>query len=109
LLRDGSDNRRRFRRPTALAAIAYPIAIRSTGVGWAMGMARFGAAIGPLLAGVIIHNNGGREQAFIAMAACAAIAAIALVAIRSSRSLQPTSLNEAATMIISNPEAKRGQ
>jgi len=94
---------------TALVAIAYPVSIRSTGVGWAMGMARFGAAMGPLLAGAIIRYNGGRDRAFVAMAACAAIAAIALVGIRSRRSLQPASLNEATTMISSNLEGKRGR
>jgi hypothetical protein len=31
---------------TALAAIAYPVPIRATGLGWAMGMARLGAAVG---------------------------------------------------------------
>jgi MFS family permease len=32
----------------ALAAIYYPTAIRSTGVGWAMGMGRVGSFVGPL-------------------------------------------------------------
>jgi AAHS family 4-hydroxybenzoate transporter-like MFS transporter len=94
---------------TALAAIAYPVAIRSTGVGWAMGMARFGAAMGPLLGGAIISHNGGREQVFLVLAACAAIAAIALVGIRSRRSPQLMSMNEAPIAISSSPEGKRGR
>jgi AAHS family 4-hydroxybenzoate transporter-like MFS transporter len=35
----------------ALAALAYPAAIRSTGVGWAMGMGRLGQVLSPLLVG----------------------------------------------------------
>ncbi len=35
----------------ALAALAYPTEIRSTGVGWAMGMGRFGQVLSPLLVG----------------------------------------------------------
>ena len=38
----------------AVAAKLYPIEIRSTGVGWAIGLGRFGAVIGPGLAGYMI-------------------------------------------------------
>lgn len=37
-----------------LAAGAYPAAIRATGVGWAMGVGRAGAIIGPMLGGVLM-------------------------------------------------------
>jgi MFS transporter, AAHS family, 4-hydroxybenzoate transporter len=46
----------------ALAAISYPTSIRSTGVGWAMGMARFGQVCSPLLVGPMLgHGWGARE------------------------------------------------
>jgi MFS transporter, AAHS family, 4-hydroxybenzoate transporter len=32
----------------------YPTEIRSTGVGWAIGLGRFGAALGPGIAGYMI-------------------------------------------------------
>jgi AAHS family 4-hydroxybenzoate transporter-like MFS transporter len=35
----------------ALSAITYPIAIRSTGVGWATGIGRLGSVAGPLAVG----------------------------------------------------------
>src|SRR5262249_10442386 len=38
----------------ALAAIYYPTAIRSTGVGWAMGMGRIGSFTGPLAVGSLV-------------------------------------------------------
>lgn len=38
----------------AAAAKAYPTAIRSTGIGWAIGLGRSGAVIGPIIAGYLI-------------------------------------------------------
>jgi AAHS family 4-hydroxybenzoate transporter-like MFS transporter len=38
----------------AVAAGMYPTAIRSTGIGWAMGMGRVGQVFGPILAGVLV-------------------------------------------------------
>ena len=40
-----------------LAAELYPAAVRSTGIGWAMGVGRFGAVIGPLLGGWLIGQG----------------------------------------------------
>jgi AAHS family 4-hydroxybenzoate transporter-like MFS transporter len=38
----------------AVAAGMYPTAIRSTGIGWAMGMGRVGQFFGPILTGVLV-------------------------------------------------------
>jgi AAHS family 4-hydroxybenzoate transporter-like MFS transporter len=38
----------------ALAAIYYPTPIRSTGVGWALGIGRLGGIAGPLLLGALL-------------------------------------------------------
>lgn len=38
----------------AIAAKVYPTQIRSTGVGWAIGLGRFGAVVGPAIAGYTI-------------------------------------------------------
>ena len=38
----------------ALAAIFYPAPIRSTGVGWALGIGRLGSIGGPFLIGVLL-------------------------------------------------------
>ncbi|MDJ0907289.1 MAG: MFS transporter [Woeseiaceae bacterium] len=38
----------------AVAAKLYPTSIRSTGIGWAIGLGRFGAVVGPAAAGYLI-------------------------------------------------------
>ena len=38
----------------AAAAKAYPTKMRSTGIGWAIGLGRFGAVVGPAVAGYLI-------------------------------------------------------
>jgi MFS transporter, AAHS family, 4-hydroxybenzoate transporter len=40
----------------ALAAIFYPTPIRSTGVGWALGIGRVGGIGGPLLIGALAYQ-----------------------------------------------------
>ncbi|RWR28212.1 MFS transporter [Sinirhodobacter populi] len=55
-----------------LAAALYPPEIRSTGIGWAMGIGRLGAVIGPLLGGVLIGQG-------LSLAALLAVFAIPLV------------------------------
>lgn len=46
----------------ALAATSYPTAIRSTGVGWAMGMGRLGQVCSPLLVGFMLHLEWGAAR-----------------------------------------------
>jgi len=46
----------------ALAATSYPTAIRSTGVGWAMGMGRFGQVCSPLLVGSMLRQGWGARE-----------------------------------------------
>jgi len=41
----------------ALASIFYPTNIRSTGVGWALGIGRIGAILGPLIAGALLASH----------------------------------------------------
>jgi MFS family permease len=45
----------------SVAAKAYPTEIRSTGIGWAIGVGRWGAILGPLAAGYLIA--GGLDMA----------------------------------------------
>jgi AAHS family 4-hydroxybenzoate transporter-like MFS transporter len=59
----------------ALAAAYYPIAIRSTGVGWALGIGRIGSIAGPLLGGLLLARGTGIAQVFWAAAIPAVIAA----------------------------------
>jgi AAHS family 4-hydroxybenzoate transporter-like MFS transporter len=59
----------------ALAAIYYPTAIRSTGVGWAMGMGRIGSFTGPLAVGLLVALGLSRAGIFVAIAVPALLAA----------------------------------
>jgi AAHS family 4-hydroxybenzoate transporter-like MFS transporter len=60
----------------ALATLTYPTAIRSTGVGWAMGMGRFGQVIAPLTTSMMLGFGLGTIQIFLATAAAPFIAAV---------------------------------
>jgi MFS transporter, AAHS family, 4-hydroxybenzoate transporter len=65
----------------ALAATYYPTTMRSTGVGWALGIGRVGSIIGPLVGGIMISNHVGVEILFTMAAIpalCACAAAFAL-------------------------------
>jgi len=61
---------------TALAANYYPIYMRSTGIGWSMGMGRVGSIVGPTVGGALMVFGLARGQLFFAAAIPAAIAAI---------------------------------
>lgn len=52
----------------ALAATSYPTAIRSTGVGWAMGMGRLGQVCSPLLVGAMLSGSWGAARILAVMA-----------------------------------------
>ena len=41
----------------ALAAAAYPTALRATGIGWALGCGRLGSVFGPLLGGEMLRSG----------------------------------------------------
>ena len=65
----------------ALAGTCYPTTMRSTGVGWALGIGRIGSIVGPLVGGVMIANHVGVEALFLTAAIpalCACLAAFAL-------------------------------
>ena len=52
----------------ALAAGIYPTTVRSTGIGWSMGMGRIGQICGPLGAGVLVGWGAGAGGVFYAAA-----------------------------------------
>jgi MFS transporter, AAHS family, 4-hydroxybenzoate transporter len=65
----------------ALAAAFYPTSVRSTGVGWALGVGRVGSIVGPLVGGVLLSMKWSTAEVFICAAAaalCAALAAFCL-------------------------------
>lgn len=75
----------------ATAAQFYGLSIRSTGLGWASGIGRNGAIVGPLLGGALLGINLPLQLNFIAFAVPGVIAALAMAvfAISSKRSGTP--------------------
>jgi AAHS family 4-hydroxybenzoate transporter-like MFS transporter len=63
----------------ALAAIYYPTTIRSTGVGWAMGMGRVGSFAGPLAVGSLVATGLSTIGVFVALGLPALVAAATTV------------------------------
>ena len=61
-----------------LAAVFYPTAIRSTGVGWALSIGRIGSIIGPTLGGAMLALQWTPQEIFRAGAVPAACAAITM-------------------------------
>jgi MFS transporter, AAHS family, 4-hydroxybenzoate transporter len=48
----------------ALAAVYYPINLRSTGIGWALGIGRLGGIAGPLIAGMLYSAHWTPAEIF---------------------------------------------
>jgi AAHS family 4-hydroxybenzoate transporter-like MFS transporter len=63
----------------AFAATFYPTYLRSTGLGWALGVGRVGAIVGPYIGGSMIGAKWTSQQLFLAAAVPAAISAITLM------------------------------
>jgi AAHS family 4-hydroxybenzoate transporter-like MFS transporter len=61
----------------ALSSEFYPTPIRSTGVGWALGIGRVGSIVGPTLGGYLLAQGGRVSRVFWAAAVPALIAAVA--------------------------------
>jgi AAHS family 4-hydroxybenzoate transporter-like MFS transporter len=62
----------------ALAANYYPTPVRSTGIGWALGIGRIGSIVGPVVGGVMLSLGWDLSELFAAAAAPAAVAALAV-------------------------------
>jgi AAHS family benzoate transporter-like MFS transporter len=62
------------------AAQLYGLSIRSTGLGWASGIGRNGAIVGPLLGGALMGIELPLQLNFLAFAVPGAVAALAMTA-----------------------------
>jgi AAHS family 4-hydroxybenzoate transporter-like MFS transporter len=65
----------------ALSAEFYPTAVRSTGLGWALGIGRIGSIMGPIVGGSLLAQGGGARHVFWAAAIPALIAMLAATAL----------------------------
>ena len=70
----------------AYAGQFYPMAARTTGVGWALGIGRIGAIMAPIVIGILVGMTLPLQQNFMAIALPAAFAAVAIALIDHRRS-----------------------
>ena len=68
----------------ALAASSYPTALRSTGIGWALGMGRLGSILGPIAGGEFVKMSLPNSTIFLFVAVPAAVSALLIWSMRTS-------------------------
>jgi AAHS family 4-hydroxybenzoate transporter-like MFS transporter len=66
----------------ALAATYYPTDLRSTGVGWGLGIGRMGAIVGPYVGGMLMARHWSTQQLFMAAALPALVSTITMIVLR---------------------------
>ena len=74
----------------AVGARIYPAAVRVTGIGWAAGVGRLGAVLGPWIAGQLVARGVGMTGSFIVFALPLAVAAICVSSMRSPELAAPS-------------------
>jgi AAHS family 4-hydroxybenzoate transporter-like MFS transporter len=62
----------------ALSATYYPTYLRSTGIGWGLGVGRLGAIVGPYIGGVLLGREWSTQQLFWAAALPALISTLTM-------------------------------
>ena len=65
-----------------VAARLYPAEIRTTGVGWGIGLGRFGAVTAPYAAGLLIAAGWDKSDLFLMFAAPLVLGGLVIVAMR---------------------------
>jgi AAHS family 4-hydroxybenzoate transporter-like MFS transporter len=80
-----------------LSATIYPTAVRSTGVGWALGVGRVGAIIGPVVGGILLAEHFPARTLFFMIAVPALIAALSMFIL--SRRLRGVEVSRAEPVI----------
>ncbi|MBT8084092.1 MAG: MFS transporter [Woeseia sp.] len=69
----------------AVAARLYPAELRNTGIGWAIGLGRFGAVVGPIAAGYLIAAGLGLVGNFVVFALPMLLAGVLTLLIRAEQ------------------------
>lgn len=70
----------------ALVPATYPPAVRATGMGWALGIGRFGAIVAPTTAGVLVDGGWQPASLYYVFALPLVASALAVVAMGAGRS-----------------------
>ena len=72
-----------------ISATYYPTAIRATGIGWALGIGRVGAFIGPLIGGVLVGAQFSVPAVILANVLPAILGAVAIVLFQMRHRVKP--------------------
>lgn len=75
----------------------YPATVRSTGMGWASGIGRIGAIVGPVLTGALLTLELPHQMNFLVIAVPGFIAALAIFFVNLNASVEKTQTAEAPT------------
>ena len=75
----------------------YPAAVRSTGMGWASGIGRIGAIVGPVLTGALLTLELPHQMNFLVIAIPGAIAAIAIFFVNLKASVEGVKSSHASS------------
>jgi AAHS family 4-hydroxybenzoate transporter-like MFS transporter len=70
----------------AIAATRYPTAMRSSGIGWALGIGRTGQIVGPLIGGILLSLHWSTSGILYVIAVPSVIAATAAFVLSSTPS-----------------------
>lgn len=66
----------------ALAVASYPASLRTTGIGWALGVGRFGSILAPVLGGILLANHWSISSLFLVAAAPAVVLTLGLLVMK---------------------------
>jgi AAHS family 4-hydroxybenzoate transporter-like MFS transporter len=92
----------------SLAASYYPTALRSTGIGWSLGIGRLGSIVGPVLGGHLIGLAWSPAALFMASAVPAVISAVTTFAmVRPARLARSSAAAPAATPLPPAPQWRK--
>ncbi|XAZ31275.1 MFS transporter [Paenarthrobacter ureafaciens] len=82
-----------------IAPSLYPASVRSTGVGWGIGIGRIGAIIAPLITGALLDASWSAVQLYLGVGVVVLISAAAVGMIRSKAPAKDTASAEELTEV----------
>jgi MFS family permease len=65
-----------------LASMIYPVTMRSTGLGWALGMGRIGSIVGPAVGGLMLASGLDAKHVYLVCIVPALVGAVSVVLLR---------------------------
>ena len=92
----------------AFAPIVYPARIRTTGLGWAIGIGRFGAILAPLTAGVLLDRGWSPPSLYYAFALPLLVAIGTVLVLHRNTDVHQTSRVPGPETVPSPDRAARG-